>query len=202
MANSGQIGVFRLLSESGVASGVRRIEAITGASVLKKLEENERILSETAELLKTNSSGLVNRAVGLTEEIRALKKEVEEFKKNAMGGALDQMFAEAKTINGVTLLTRSFKDYAIDDLRKLSDDVKKEHKNTAMVFAAQNGSKVTFLVSLTDDLLDQGYHAGKMIKQIAAAAGGGGGGKADMAQAGAKDPSKIPDAFAMAETLL
>lgn len=202
VANSGQIGVFRLLSESGVASGVRRIEAITGASVLKKLEENERILSETAELLKTNSSGLVNRAVGLTEEIRALKKEVEEFKKNAMGGALDQMFAEAKTINGVTLLTRSFKDYAIDDLRKLSDDVKKEHKNTAMVFAAQNGSKVTFLVSLTDDLLDQGYHAGKMIKQIAAAAGGGGGGKADMAQAGAKDPSKIPDAFAMAETLL
>ena len=82
--------------------------------------------------MKTNSSGLVNRAVGLTEEIRALKKEVEEFKKNAMGGALDQMFAEAKTINGVTLLTRSFKDYAIDDLRKLSDDVKKEHKNTAM----------------------------------------------------------------------
>ena len=202
VANSGQIGAFKLVSESGVASGIRRIEAVTGAGVLKKLQESEAVLSDAAETLKTNRDGLANRAAALAEEVRTLKKELDEFKKNAIGSAMAQMFNEAKTINGVTLLTRLFPDYSIDDLRTLSDDVKKEHKNTAMVFAAQNGQKVTFLVSLTDDLLEKGYHAGKMIKQIAAPAGGGGGGKADMAQAGAKDPSKIEDAFAMAETLL
>ena len=85
---------------------------------------------------------------------------------------------------------------------KLSDDIKAQHKGVMMVFATVNGPKVTFLVSLTDDLLGKGLHAGKMIKEIAAACGGGGGGKADMAQAGAKDPSKISEAFAVAEKLL
>lgn len=202
VANSGQIGAFKILSESGVAAGVRRIEAITGAALLTKLGEAEQTISQTAEALKTNPSALVSKATSLTDEVKALKKELEEFKKNAIGNAMDKMFEEAKEINGVTLITRSFKDYTIGDLRSLSDDVKAQHKNTAMVFAAENGEKVTFLVSLTEDLLDRGYHAGKMIKQIAAAAGGGGGGKADMAQAGAKDPSKIGDAFAVAETLL
>lgn len=202
VANSGQIGAFKILSESGVASGVRRIEAITGNGILQKLREHQELIAEASGSLKTNPSNLLNKITALSDEAKTLKKEVEEFKKNAIGNAMGEMLKEAKTVNGITLLTKSFEDYSIDDLRGLSDDVKKEHKNVAMVFAAQNGQKVTFLVSLTDDLLEKGYHAGKMIKQIAAAAGGGGGGKADMAQAGAKDPSKIQDAFAMAETLL
>lgn len=202
VSNTGQLGAFKILSESGVAAGVRRIEAITGKALLAKMNEAEETLGSAAELLKTNPSGILNKVTSLTDEVKALKKELEEFKKNAIGNAMDKMFEEAKEINGVTLITRSFKDYTINDLRGLSDDVKAQHQNTAMVFAAQNGEKVTFLVSLTEDLLDKGYHAGKMIKQIAAAAGGGGGGKADMAQAGAKDPSKIGDAFAVAETLL
>ena len=95
-----------------------------------------------------------------------------------------------------------FEDYNINDLRGLSDQIKAENKGVAMVFATVSGGKVTFLVSLTDDLVEKGLHAGKMIKEIAAAAGGGGGGKADMAQAGAKDPSKVNDAFAKAEELI
>lgn len=202
VTNTGQLGAFKILTESGVAAGVRRIEAITGAALLKKVNETEQTIAEAAEALKTNPSALLDKLSSLTEEIKTVKKELDEFKKNAIGNAMDKMFDEAKEVNGVTLLTRAFKDYTINDLRGLSDDVKAAHKNVAMVFATQNESKVTFLVSLTDDLLDKGYHAGKMIKQIAAAAGGGGGGKADMAQAGAKDPSKIGDAFAVAETLL
>ncbi len=201
VSNSGQIGAFKILSESGVAAGVRRIEAITGTALLTKVKETETIIAQAADALKTNQAGLLNRVCTMTEELKAVKKELEEFKKNAIGNAMDKMLEEAKEINGVTLLTRSLKDYTINDLRNLSDDVKKEHKNVAMVFATQNGGKVTFLVSLTDDLVERGYHAGKLIKQIAAAAGGGGGGKADMAQAGAKDASKIKDAFAVAETL-
>lgn len=201
VANSGQIGGFKILSESGVAAGVRRIEGITGAALLSKINEMNTVIGEAAEILKTNPTGLLNRISTITEEIKAVKKELEEFKKNAIGNAMDKMFDDAKEINGVTLITKALKDYTINDLRNLSDDVKKEHKNVAMVFATQSGEKVTFLVSLTDDLVEKGYHAGKLIKQIAAAAGGGGGGKADMAQAGAKDPSKIKDALTLAETL-
>lgn len=202
VSNSGQIGAFKIVSESGVAAGVRRIEAITGAAVLEAAKTAEAKIAEVAGTLKANPDQLINKITFMTEEIKALKKELEELKKTAMGSELGDMLKEAKVINDVTLLTRAFQDYNINDLRGLSDDIKKEHKNVAMVFATQNGEKVTFLVSLTDDLVEKGYHAGKMIKQIAAAAGGGGGGKADMAQAGAKDASKINDAFAVAETLL
>lgn len=202
VANSGQIGAFKILSESGVAAGVRRIEAVTGEALLAQTVKAEALIHEAAQILKTNPAGLVNKINSLTEEMKSIKKELEEFKKNAMGNAMDKMLKEAKEINGITLMAREFKDYTINDLRTLSDDIKKAHKNVAMVFAAQNGEKVTFLVSLTDDLVEKGYHAGKMIKQIAAAAGGGGGGKADMAQAGAKDPSKIKDAFTVAESLI
>ena len=138
----------------------------------------------------------------MAEELKALKKELEEMKKAAMGGEADAMVAGAKQINGVKLICKEFADYQIADLRNLSDDIKAANKGIVMVFATVNGPKVTFLVSVTDDLLDKGYHAGNMIKQIAAACGGGGGGKADMAQAGAKDPSKIKDAFALAESLI
>ncbi|HZK88059.1 MAG TPA: DHHA1 domain-containing protein, partial [Anaerovoracaceae bacterium] len=93
-------------------------------------------------------------------------------------------------------------DYSINDLRTISDELKSDNKGLVIVLSTENEGKVTFMVSVTDDLFDKGYHAGNMIKQIAAAAGGGGGGKADMAQAGAKDPDKIKDAFIVAEGLI
>ncbi|MCI6011831.1 MAG: alanine--tRNA ligase [Firmicutes bacterium] len=200
--NSGQIGAFKILSEGGVASGIRRIEAVTGTGVLEKAEEYETTIIQVADALKANRSVLVEKARSNAEELKTLKKELDEIRKAAMGNEADRLIADAKEIHGVKLITARFEDYTINDLRSLSDDIKKVCQNAAMVFAAVNGQKVTFLVSLTNDLLDKGYHAGKMIKPIAAACGGGGGGKADMAQAGAKDSSKVEEAFAVAETLL
>ena len=200
--NTGEIGAFKIISEGGVASGVRRIEAVTGAGVLQAAKQAENILGQVCEALKCNKTVLADKAKSMAEELKALKKELEEMKKAAMGGEADAMVAGAKQINGVKLICKEFADYQIADLRNLSDDIKAANKGIVMVFATVNGPKVTFLVSVTDDLLDKGYHAGNMIKQIAAACGGGGGGKADMAQAGAKDPSKIKDAFALAESLI
>ena len=200
--NTGEIGAFKIISEGGVASGVRRIEAVTGAGVLQAAKQAENILGQVCEALKCNKTVLADKAKSMAEELKALKKELEEMKKAAMGGEADAMVAGAKQINGVKLICKEFADYQIVDLRNLSDDIKAANKGIVMVFATVNGPKVTFLVSVTDDLLDKGYHAGNMIKQIAAACGGGGGGKADMAQAGAKDPSKIKDAFALAESLI
>ncbi len=131
-----------------------------------------------------------------------MKKELEEIKKQAMGSEVDELVKNAKEVNGIKLIKAEFTDHNINDLRSLSDDIKKDNKGVAMVFAAVSGEKVTFLVSLTDDIVEKGYHAGNMIKQIAKIAGGGGGGKADMAQAGGKDVSKVKDALDFAETLL
>lgn len=201
VANTGEIGAFKILSESGVASGVRRIEAVTGTGVLAEALKADDIVAGASEALKCNKTVLVDKVKSMSEELKALKKELEEIKKAAMGSGVDQMVADAAEINGVKVITKEFADANINDLRGLSDDIKAAHKGIAMVFAAVNGEKVTFMVSLTDDVVEKGFHAGKIIKEVAAAAGGGGGGKADMAQAGAKDVSKIKDAFAVAEKL-
>ena len=200
--NSGQIGAFKILSESGVASGIRRIEAITGTGVLERAKEYENLLESAAETLKTTKAMVVERVRTVSSELKAAKKELEELKKAAMGGEADALMAQAVEKNGVKLVCKELKDYTIQDLRSLSDDIKAKYKGVILILATVNGPKVTFLVSVTDDLLEKGYHAGNLIKPIAAACGGGGGGKADMAQAGAKDPTKIAEAFALAETLI
>jgi alanyl-tRNA synthetase len=200
--NTGQIGAFKILSEAGIAAGVRRIEAITGTEILNRLNEKEELIRAASEKMKVLPTLLLQKVSTVYEEARTYKKELEELKRQVAGNMADELVSEAKVINGVKLITKTLKDYEIDDLRNLSDDIKAGNKGVVTVLATENDGKVTFLVSVTDDLLEKGYHAGNMIKQIAAAAGGGGGGKADMAQAGAKDPSKIGEAFAVAESLI
>jgi len=202
VSNSGQIGALKILSESGIASGVRRIEAVTGQGILADYIREQQIINDTAAALKADKNQLAEKASALTEEVKELRKEIAQIKAAEMSKNAGSFLDDAKEINGVRLITKQFDDYDINDLRSLSDNVKAENKNVVMVFASVSGGKVTFLVSLTDDLVAKGMHAGKMIKEIAKAAGGGGGGKADMAQAGAKDPSKVEDAFAKAAELL
>ena len=170
--NSGQIGAFKILSESGVASGVRRIEAVTGMGILEKYNEDEALISDVSGILKAKRDMITDRASALADEVKALKKEVEELKKAEMNKGLGSLIDEAVEVNGIKLITKQFDDYNINDLRGLSDQIKADNKGIAMVFAAVSGGKVTFLVSLSDDVVEKGYHAGKMIKEIAAAAGG------------------------------
>lgn len=202
VANAGLIGAVKITSESGVAAGVRRIEAITGDGIAQALRKDEKMIADAALELKTQPANLVNRVAALNDELRELRKELEELKKKSVGSSADELISNAKEINGVRLITAQFEDIGIDELRDLSDQLKAKEKSLINVLAAVNGGKVTFLVSVSDELVEQGHHAGKLIKEIAKAAGGGGGGKANMAQAGAKDASKISDAFAKAEELL
>ncbi len=201
VSNTGELGAFRIISESGVAAGVRRIEAVTGSGIYQRLLDDERIIDTAAAAVKTSPAALAGRAAQMSEEIRALKRELESMKKEAFESQAANMVKDALDIDGVRLLLKKFDDLTISELREISDNIKAETKNLIMVFAAVNSGKVTFMVSITDDLLDR-YHAGDMIKRIAGAAGGGGGGKADMAQAGARDPSRIEDAFNVAKGLI
>ncbi|WP_303857990.1 alanine--tRNA ligase [Aminicella lysinilytica] len=202
VANIGQIGSMKIVSESGVASGVRRIVAYTGTGVLEAANKAENTIEEIAQIIKSSPNVVVTRASGLMDELKESRKELDDMKKDAIGSELDDIVSAAKNIGNVKLITKEFKEMKIEDLRNLSDEIKAKNQSTVMVFATVSGGKVTMLVSVTDDLLDKGYHAGNMIKKIAPAVKGGGGGKADMAQAGGKDPSGISNAFKVAEELL
>ena len=200
--NTGQIGAFRIMSESGVASGVRRIEAITGLGILDHYVENEKTLFSLTDALKANRDTIKEKANSLISEVKSLKKELESQKKEKMASGMDSLMEGAVEVNGMRLICKRFDDFGADDLRTVADGLRAKEKNIVMVFAAEKKGKVSFMVSVSDDLTEKGIHAGKLIKEIAKAAGGGGGGKADMAMAGARDASKIDVAFAKAEELL
>ena len=202
VANIGQIGCLHIVSESGVAAGTRRIVAVTGSAVNTLLAEEQARIAAAAASLKTNAAGLEKRAEDMAAELKAVKKELEELKAKAAQEGAGDLLKEAKVFGTARLIEHTFEGAGIDQLRSLSDQIKAAEKNVVMLFAAVNGEKATLMVSVTDDLTEKGYHAGNMIKEIAKAAGGGGGGKADMAQAGAKDLAKLPDAFAKAEELM
>ena len=135
-------------------------------------------------------------------DIKNLESTIKSIKSDEISGSVDDIIASSKKIGDVNLITKRFDDSDVDQLRSISDAVKSKAGDVVMVFAAVNDGKVTFIVSVSEDLIGKGYHAGRLIKDIAAAAGGGGGGKANMAQAGAKDPSKVDAAFAKAEELI
>ena len=202
VANIGQIGCFKIISEAGVAAGTRRIEAITGNAVRQLLNDEQELIAKVASSLKINASGLAKKADDTAAELKSLKKELEDVKAKAAGEGVADLIAGAKEVSGKRLITKKFEGVGIDQLRTISDKIKETEKNIVMLFATENEGKLTLMISVTDDLLEQGVHAGKMIKEVAAICGGGGGGKADMAQAGAKDPSKLDVAFVKAEELL
>lgn len=200
--NTGEIGAFKLISETGIASGVRRIEAVTASGIRNNELENQALIQHLCQILKCKPDNILVRAEKLFEEHKSQQKELEKIRKAELGGAASSMINEAKEINGIKVITKRFDDTSVDELRGISDDIKSSNSNVAMVFAAVNEGKVVFLVSLTDDLVEKGLHAGNIVKEVAKTAGGGGGGKANMAQAGAKDPSKIEEAFSVAESLI
>ena len=138
----------------------------------------------------------------LIASLKQVNSELESFKKKSMGDSVSTLIENAEDINGIKLITKRLDGATTDDMRSLSDTIKDKTSSVAMVFAAVNDDKVTFLVSLSDDLVEKGLHAGNIAKEVAKVAGGGGGGKANMAQAGAKDISKIDEAFSVAKALI
>jgi alanyl-tRNA synthetase len=135
-------------------------------------------------------------------DLKELENTIKSIKSDEISGSVDDIIKTAKEVGGAKLITKKFENTDTDQLRSISDAIREKTDDVVIVLAAVNDGKVTFIVSVSEDLIGKGYHAGKLIKEIAAAAGGGGGGKANMAQAGAKDPSKVDDAFRKAAELL
>ncbi|MDD6155291.1 MAG: alanine--tRNA ligase [Eubacteriales bacterium] len=200
--NTGEIGALRIISESGVAAGVRRIEAVTGLGVLTRDKRCENIIGDAGKLLKANPENLSQRIEQLQAELKDIKAELAEKKKAEISQDAGKLLDEAEQIGDIKLVTKAFKDTEADDLRSLTDKVKAGQTGVVTVFASDNGGKVVLIVSVSDDLTAKGYNAGKLVKAIASNVKGGGGGRADMAQAGGKDPSGIPAAFQQVKEIL
>ena len=196
--NTAEIGLFKLVSEAGVAAGVRRIEALTGPSVTAYYKAQEEKMHEAAALLKTTPADLLEKIAHLQAEAKALQAENESLKSKLAKEALGDVMDKVTEVKGVKLLAASVPDVDMNGLRDLGDQLKEKLGSGVVVLASAKDGKVSLLAMVTDDAMKKGAHAGKLIKEVAAVVGGGGGGRPNMAQAGGKNPEKINEAVAKA----
>ncbi|MBQ3053821.1 MAG: alanine--tRNA ligase [Clostridia bacterium] len=202
LTNTANAGMFKLLSETGVAAGVRRIEGVTGLGVLEYIREKNALISKTAEALKTTEGELITRANGVINEIRDLKSELEAAKSKLAGGMLDEIISLAQVKEGVSVIATPVKGMKGDELRTLCDKIKDKLPCSAMIIASESDGKITFVGMATKEAVAKGIHIGNTIKAATLVVGGNGGGKPDMAQGAGKDVSKINDAIEVAKQTL
>lgn len=202
VSNTGVITIFKIVSEAGIASGVRRIEALTGDGVLAYYSGLEQKLADAAVLLKTTPGELAGKIAHLQAELKALHSENESLKSKLAQDALGDVMDQVTEVKGVKLLAVSVEDVDMNGLRDLGDQLKEKLGDGVVVLASAKDSKVSLVAMATDQAQRAGAHAGNLIKGMAAVVGGGGGGRPGMAQAGGKNPDKIPEALKAVSQIL
>ena len=202
VSNTSHIGLFKIVSESGVAAGVRRIEALTGDNARAYYKNVENSLSDAAKTLKTTPADVVAHIKKLQDELKALKSENESLKSKEAQAALGDVMDQVVEVNGVKLLATAVKGVDMNGLRDLGDQLKTKLGDGVVVLISEADGKVNLVTMATDGAQAKGAHAGNLVKAIAPKVGGGGGGRPNMAQAGGKNPAGIPDAIAEAKAVL
>ncbi|SCH09098.1 MULTISPECIES: alanine--tRNA ligase [unclassified Romboutsia] len=195
LKNTSQVGMFKIISEGGVAAGVRRIEAITGRSVYEYLKERDAIINEVCVSLKAKEDNLTQRASQIVDENKALAKELHEIKAKMSLQSADSILDSKIEINGVNLVTAKFEGMDMNTLRETADSLRDKLASGVVVIANIADNKVNFIVTATKDVLEKGIHSGNIVREVAQIAGGKGGGRPNMAQAGASDVSKVEEAL-------
>ena len=200
--NTNEIMAFKILSESGVAAGVRRIEALTSKGLIRYYDNLEKKLNEAAKVLKATPDNLAEKIAHLTAENKALHSEVESLKSKLAQDAMGDVMDQVQEIKGVKLLAAEVDGVDMNGLRDLGDQLKEKLGEGVVVLASGNDGKVSLMVTATDAAMKQGAHAGNLVKAIAGLVGGGGGGRPNMAQAGGKNPAGIQEALKKAAEVL
>lgn len=203
VSNTGLINSFKIVSESGVAAGVRRIEALTGNGVFAYYKDIEKKYNDICKAAKATPANVEEKIAHMQAEIKSLNSEIESLKNKAANEALGDVLNQAEDVNGVKFLAVKLNDVDMNELRNLSDDLKSKIGSGVVVLASAMGSdKVNLIVTATDDIVKAGVHSGNIIKSAAPCVGGGGGGRPNMAQAGGKNPAGIEKAFETAKETL
>jgi len=197
--NTSEIGLFKIVSESGIGAGTRRIEAVTSEAAYELLSEKLSLLEQAAKLVKTNEEKLPERIEGLFQDMKLIQKENESLSAKLSNLEAAKILDKAEMINGIQVLAEEVHVKDMNQLRNMVDELKPKLGSGVILLAAKNNGKVQLASGVSKDLTEQGIHAGNLIKQAAEVCGGGGGGRPDMAQAGGKDPEKLRDALEMAK---
>ena len=196
VGNTGVIGAFKILSETGIAAGVRRIEALTGDGLMAYYKNVEAELHEAVKAAKTTPAELKNKIDSMLEEIRSLHSENEKLKSKLANNSMGDVMNQVVEVKGVKVLAVKVSDVDMNGLRGLGDQLKEKLGDGVIVIASVQGGKVNLMATATDEAQKKGAHAGNLIKAIAGLVGGGGGGRPNMAQAGGKNPAGVDDALA------
>ena len=195
--NTAQIGGFKIISESSVAAGIRRIEAVTGKNLLMRANTNEMVLRSTAAALKANNvADVVARAEAVMAENKAMHRELDNMKAQVAASRVQSLFEAAEEVGGVKIVTAYFAGTTGDTLRGMCDTLReKAVKPVVAVLVGSDGAKISMAVAVNKLAQEKGLKAGSLVKELSAIAGGKGGGKPDFAMAGLKDPNKIDEAL-------
>ncbi|MGI8316051.1 alanine--tRNA ligase [Halobacillus mangrovi] len=199
VVNTAEIGLFKIVSESGIGAGTRRIEAVTAKDAYLYMNSKETLLKQAGKLLKTKPEQVPERIEVLHNEMKDLQKENESLSAKLSNMEAANIMDEVEEVNGVKVLAKQVDVKDMNALRTMIDDLKQKIDSGIILLAAPNGNKVQLIAGVSKDLVEEGYHAGHLIKEAATRCGGGGGGRPDMAQAGGKDASKIPEALQYAK---
>ncbi|MBR4720848.1 MAG: alanine--tRNA ligase [Clostridia bacterium] len=203
LKNTANVGLFKLISEGGVAAGTRRIEAVTGMGVMEYIKNKDALIEKTASSLKANNPLEIDKkAEQVMAETKEIKRQLEALTAKMAGSKIDEVLKNKTEIKGVTLVCGRVDGLSANDLRTLSDDIKAKMPIVAVVLAANTDGRITFLATASKDAVGKGVHSGMIIKEITALAGGSGGGKPDMAQGGGKLADKIDEALKKAEEIV
>ncbi|WP_411678694.1 alanine--tRNA ligase [Clostridium thailandense] len=195
VVNSGQIGLFKIVSEAGVAAGIRRIEAVTGPRAIAFVEEKNNLVKEISNKLKCAEKEILHRLDVQFAELKEKDREIVELKSKLASGSENEILNNGKEIKGVKLLTGMLKDIDGNSLRELADKIRSKAGECVVVLGSTCEGKVQLVAMATKGVIEKGVHCGKIIKEVAAVTGGGGGGRPDMAQAGGKLPEKLDKAI-------
>lgn len=193
--NSSEIGLFKIVSESGIGAGVRRIEALTSKQAFEYMQQKIAILSETAQLLKTNTEQTAIKVTQVLADFKGLQSENESLLANLANQQTEELLLKVKTVKGIQVLSEKVNVKDMNQLRHMMDELKQKLSSGVILLATENKGKVMLISGVSDDLIVRNLHAGKLIGDAAKICGGGGGGRPDMAQAGGKDSSKIVEAL-------
>ena len=197
LENTAKVGLFTITSECSVASGVRRLEAITGKAVLNHMRDVEQTVAKTAEILKVpNPKDILNKAESTVGELKDLRQKIEALKERALSGDVKNFMLAAKDVKGISVITTVRNDLTVPDLRKFGDMLRDRSENVVAVLVSTNGDKISILAVCGKEAVARGIKAGALVKHVCGICGGSGGGKPDSAMGGGKDALKIDDALA------